>query len=261
MKILFFGDSLTRGVVGASYLKLLGKRFPNAKLFNRGTNGDTLTVIADKLLKHLQQNSDYDFVVLQGGGNDLLLPLFRERGGLFGFACQSQVKKGITPLLSPSDYYAGVKKLFQQVKQFYRGPIIFVTMSCLNEQLNTAINQQRRVFNAAARKAAEEEGARVADIEPHFENYLSGRQQRHYLIESFWAVTIFDRMICKFRNGPAYLSKRRGLHLTIDGAHPNDTGASIVSDIVAQAIVNVNLQNSTLADIDDLQPQAARMNS
>jgi len=248
MKILFFGDSLTRGMVGASYLKMLAKRFPNAKLINRGTNGDTLTVVTDKLLQHLQQHSDYDCIVLQGGGNDLLLPLFGERGRLFRFAYQSQLKKGITPLLSTIDYYTGVKKMFQRVKQFYHGPIIFITMSCLNEQLDTAINIQRRQFNAVARKAAAEEGVCVADIEPHFESFLGDRKQRDYLIESFWAVTIFDRMICAFRNGPAYLSRRRGLHLTIDGAHPNEDGAAMVSDIVAQAILNVNSQNRSLAD-------------
>ena len=173
---------------------------------------------------------------MQGGGNDLLLPLFKTRGGLFGFAYRSQVKKGIIPLLTADDYYDALRLLFQQVKQVHKGHIVFITMSCLNEKLDTAINKQRRAFNAAARKAAAEEGISLADIEPHFENVLSNKQQRHYLIENFWAVTLFDKMICAFKNGPSYLSRRRRLHLTIDGAHLNSSGSAIISDVVAQTI-------------------------
>lgn len=76
LKILVAGDSITWGSVGASYTKLLQQRFPNWQITNIGRNGDTLLVITNRLFKALTADNTYDFIVLQGGYNDILLPWF-----------------------------------------------------------------------------------------------------------------------------------------------------------------------------------------
>ena len=63
MKILFFGDSLTRSVVGASYLKMLAKRFPNARLINSGTNSD---LVAQAIVNVNSQNRYLAYTVHPG---------------------------------------------------------------------------------------------------------------------------------------------------------------------------------------------------
>lgn len=236
MKILFFGDSLTKGQVGTSFIKLLSKKYPNNQFINCGTNGDTLNIISKKLLNHLRKENDYDFIVLQGGGNDILLPFFKAKGGLFEFAYNSQIKKGLIPLENPIDYYNALIKIFREIRLLYTGKIIFITLSCLNEKLDTHLNKQRFEYNKVVRKALTEENIILADIEPIFDKILKDKIQTDYLIESFWAVTITDRIYSLFKNGPNLLSKQRNLFLTIDGAHVNTFGAEIIKDCIGDIL-------------------------
>jgi hypothetical protein len=189
-----------------------------------------------KLLTHLQQINNYEYIILQGGGNDILLPFFNIRGGLFRFAYNSQVKKGLRPVPDGMAYYNALMELFKNIRLIYRGKVIFITMTCLNEKLDTELNRQRLTFNSMARKAALQENMIVADIEPVFDEYLKDKAQTDYLIENFWAVTIIDRVFSLFKKGIDHLSKHRGLLLTIDGAHINNTGASIVCAALRQII-------------------------
>jgi lysophospholipase L1-like esterase len=236
MRILFFGDSLTRGQVGASFVDLLSTHYPDADFINKGTNGDTLDQISEKLLTHLQQTNNYDYIVLQGGGNDILLPFFNIRGGLFRFAYNSQIKKGLRPVPDSMAYYKALVELFKNIRLVYKGKVIFITMTYLNEKPDTELNRQRLAFNSMARKAALQESMIVADIEPLFNEYLKDKVQTDYLIESFWAVTITDRIFSLFKKGIDHLSKHRRLLLTIDGAHLNNTGASMICDTLRQII-------------------------
>jgi lysophospholipase L1-like esterase len=41
MRILFFGDSLTQGTIGVSYVDKLARALPQHRLINKGINGDT----------------------------------------------------------------------------------------------------------------------------------------------------------------------------------------------------------------------------
>lgn len=236
MKIAFFGDSLTKGQVSANFINLLNDRYPNSKLFNFGTNGATLNIISMKVLKHLQNQNDYDLIVLQGGSNDILLPHFNVRGGLFKFAYKSQIEKGHKPIIDSREYYHALIDFFRQIKALYKGKIIFITMGCLKEKIDTELNRERRNFNVAARNAAIEEDIAIADIEPVFENFLFGKNQTNYLIESFWAVTLFDKIWSLTKRGIAHLSERRKLHLTIDGVHLNNEGASIISNSIIDTL-------------------------
>lgn len=247
MKILFFGDSLTKGQVGACFIDLLTASYPHGRFTNRGTNGDTMNIITKKILKHLEQSNDYDFVVLQGGGNDILLPYFKARGGLFKLAYHSQLKKGLIPLATSTEYYHALVAMFQKIKRLYKGKIIFITMSCINEKLDTEPNKKRIAFNEAARKAALEEGIAVADIEPLFEQFLENKAQTDYLIESFWAVTLFDRVMSLCKRGITLLSNRRKLFLTIDGAHINNEGAAIISHSLMQIIGKKSVRKQLLS--------------
>lgn len=236
MKILFFGDSLTKGQVGASFIDLLAERYPDGQLENGGTNGDTINMIAAKLQQHLAKANQYDYLILQGGINDILLPAFQARGGLFKFAYNAQLKKGLVPLTDPTQYYSALVQLFKACKAVFKGKIIFLTMTCLGEKLDTALNRQRAAYNQGARQAAAEEHIFLADAEPFFENYLATKAQADYLVESFWAVTFTDRIASIFKSGIRLLSKRRKLHLTIDGVHLNTMGAGLLSECISNTM-------------------------
>ena len=225
MKILFVGDSITQGSLGESFVNKI-KLEPNVTITNLGCNGDTMLVVFQKLMLHLDKKSDYDIVVIQGGYNDLLLPYFKEKSKIFQMAADSQIKRGIIPT-SFENWENLLKTNIQKVKELFSGKIILVNIGCLGENLTTALNQKRENFNKIIQKIVTEENLFLADIQQEFDGYLKDKKAADYCLDSFWAVTVFD-----------YLRKsRRNLFLTIDGVHLNNKGAELVANCLKPLIV------------------------
>jgi acyl-CoA thioesterase I len=68
--LVCFGDSLTEGVIGASYIDMLCERLPGARIVNAGINGDTTL----NLLRRVERDVvpwHPDLIVLFVGLNDV----------------------------------------------------------------------------------------------------------------------------------------------------------------------------------------------
>jgi lysophospholipase L1-like esterase len=249
MNILFIGDSLTKGRLGVNFLKLLRNDFSSSHLKNSGVDGDTFSNISRRLFEELHKRSDYDCVVLQGGYNDIILPYFSRKGRLFESARRHQLKKGLVPLSDASSFEQQVRDTVRKLKTIYTGKIILVTLGCINEYQPFELNARRLVYNSIIRQIATEEGIALADVGHQFDIALSTLRQKDYFLESFWNVVITDRIVSCVKAGPDFLSKQRGLNLTIDGVHLNTKGARIFADCIAAAIKNKHqtAHNSGLA--------------
>ncbi|MDX2077596.1 MAG: SGNH/GDSL hydrolase family protein [bacterium] len=70
MKLIFFGDSLTEGSYGGSYLAHIAKLRPNDQLINAGVGGDTIINLERRLDDVIDQSPDGVFVMV--GGNDAI---------------------------------------------------------------------------------------------------------------------------------------------------------------------------------------------
>ena len=236
MKVLFIGDSITKGRLGAGFVNLTTRHLTNCSYKNLGRDGDTLTVILQRLLDHLKNTPDYDVIVLQGGYNDILLPAFKERGGLFEFAYNHQLKKGQKPLKSTADLYSTLKNVIKELKQIHKGQLIMLTLGCINEKASTKLHEQRIEWNNTIRQLTTEENILLADAGELFDRFLTERTQTDYCIENFWAVTYTDTLISFFKSGVNLLSKKRKLFLTVDGVHLNNLGAAFFSDSIKTLI-------------------------
>ncbi len=82
-RILFTGDSITRGNLGVGYVPLLAERFDKYRLDNLGQDGDTVLGIRKRTLERLASDPHYDLVVIAAGHNDVILRAFEHRGGAF----------------------------------------------------------------------------------------------------------------------------------------------------------------------------------
>ena len=49
MRIAFFGDSLTYGKLGVSYINIIKKEYPDFELLNFGKNGDTVNSLYKRI--------------------------------------------------------------------------------------------------------------------------------------------------------------------------------------------------------------------
>jgi lysophospholipase L1-like esterase len=228
MKILFIGDSITKGKLGASFVELIAKKHTSFQITNLGKDGETVNVVSNRLLNHLKTGKEYDYIVFQGGYNDILLPSFLEKGKLFKWAYKQQIKKGHIPLSNPGEFTCFLKKSIRSIKQLYKGKIILLTIGCVGENLNTELNLQRNKFNEAIRNIALEEEIILADTQIEFDKFLMGKTQSNYCLDNFWAVTLWDRFKKEFKK----ISKKRELFLTIDGVHLNNAGAAIFANCI-----------------------------
>lgn len=236
MRVLFIGDSITRGVVGASFFKLLKKQFPSYSLKNLGVDGDTFSNITKRLFDEIAADPNYDCVVIQGGYNDIFLPYFFKKGRLFQFALSQQLKKGLKPITEAQDFERHLRETVINLKKVFAGKIILATMGCINEYQSFELNSKRSIFNTIIKSIAHKENVALADCGSHFDSELGHLPQRNYFLESFWAITLTDRAISQIKKGPGFLSNLRKLNLTIDGAHLNSKGAKIFADCIAEAI-------------------------
>lgn len=228
MRILLIGDSITNGRLGSSFADRIQASDPTLHLQNLGKDGETLNRIIHRLLQHLRKDNRFDVVVLQGGYNDLLLPTFPDKGPLFRFAYRQQRKQGNHPL--PADDREAVAVLtnaIKDIRQLYQGKIILLTLGCLGEDLQSALNQQRRWLNGILETVAEKENLALTSTHEMVDRFLQNKLPSPYCLDSFWAVTLLDRITHR------WIAKRK-LHLTIDGVHLNPAGA----DIFARSVLD-----------------------
>jgi lysophospholipase L1-like esterase len=227
MKILCIGDSGTRGSVGVSYVKAIAAAHPGWKVENAGVNGEPITSIGKRLIQKLDAGNAYDVIVLQGGANDILLPTFAGRGFWFNKALEHCRRIGRNPLPDPADFGNALREILEATRSRTKAKIILTTIGCLNENLRGGLNDQRRAFNDVIRRMARQYGCRLADPSGPVDQLLSQRRTRDYFLESFFNTAFSDEVVCKVPGGADWLSRKRGLHVTIDGGHLNSVGADL----------------------------------
>lgn len=241
MKILFIGDSITEGRLGVSFVRLVGVLHPQYTIVTLGRNGDTMEVICRRLIDHLAVTATYDCIILQGGYNDILLPLFPGKGPLFMAAYQSQLRKGQMPLGNHMALAQLLEVTIRRVRALSGGRIILCTLGCINEWERDAANRERRKFNDVIAATADRFNLELADAGDLFDKALSGQPQRSYLLESFWSTVLTGPVICSFKQGAAWLSRKRRLRLTIDGVHLNHAGARLFASAVCNCLTHENI--------------------
>ena len=102
--------------------------------------------------------------------------------------------------------------------------LILPTIGCINENLLAETNAQLFSYNSIIRKVANEFNCILADTSEKFQAELSRRKTQDYCMENFQSTAFFDSISCSLGLADR-LSKKRKLHLTIDGVHLNSKGA------------------------------------
>lgn len=221
------------------YLKLIKKDKPEWELVNQAKNGETFNVIAGRLLELLQKDHSFDAIVLEGGSNDILLPHFKERRGLFGFAYNIQINKGFYPLTSEKEFDSKLRETISQIKEKHGGILILTTIGCISENLQDILNEKRKSYNKRIRQVAKDENIFLADCALEYEKILGQITPNKYCLDSFISASFLDRIISQFKNEPAFLSRKRNLTLTIDGVHLNMDGALIYKKNISKKLKSI----------------------
>ncbi len=230
-KVLIIGDSITEGVLGASYIKLLRQ---GTSVKNAGFRFDTCISLLQRLkkLKHIKK---YDTIIVQIGTNDILIPELRRRGLLWSLFIQ--LAHYGNPLTSNEE---DIHKNFEEIIKFIQSKRV-KNIYCLNiipigENLNSELNKKVSRYNMVIKEVCNKYRVKVIDINSQFTNYLKSQKlHSSYLIDSLIYIAV-DFLISKFEQFQNMYTEKRRLHLTIDGVHLNKKGAMLYSRTIIKKI-------------------------
>jgi len=227
MKIACFGDSLTFGAMGYSYIKYLN---PAYTVVNKGVNGDTTICAAERLKRYLDSpaHGDVDVYVVAIGTNDLLLPYLTTVSPSW----RTQMKPRVSMkkcILDDALFESEYRKILELVQS--RGKTaVAVGLPLL--QLAGYPNERGQKRSLIIKKLAADYGVFFVDAA------LLQRQAVQCISFSYsWKhknlVRIADgAVMLLFPFSKDWFSKLRRLELTVDGVHFNSRSARLVGDAV-----------------------------
>ncbi len=180
MRIVFFGDSLTEGVVGASYLAVLRTlvaRQPElrgAELVNAGVGGDTVLNLARRIPTDVVPLAP-DAVVVLVGSNDATTLLTRRSLTLSSFRTRRYFRgeKRIRGAVTPGRFADGLRVVVDELAVRTRARIALCTPPLLGERMDTRTWRVLDEYVRAVRSVAQDRTCDLIDVHADFARALS----------------------------------------------------------------------------------------
>jgi len=232
--IYCFGDSITKGTPGVSYLKYL----PRGEYKNQGSGGETVEGILSPIahsIKHKKLNK----YIVQVGTNDILLPFLEKSSPKWKKRLRKidEIKKegarpSRTELQFKKNYQAVIDLLKEDDKQ-----ILLINIPVIGEDLEHERNYKVEKYNSIIKSVAEQEGLPLVDFYAWQREMLGEHQSKeHFFIGEDPKQVVFDGFKSVTKTGRRALSKKRKLILTVDGVHLNDAGAKGLAKLVEEEV-------------------------
>jgi lysophospholipase L1-like esterase len=227
MNIIFFGDSLTEGVPGASYYNILKEKIPEHNLVNCGKGGDTVISLYRRI-KKMKISKTYDIAFIWIGTNDVLVNVSNKYPLLKKFLNQPCVKN----IEEFRKYYLNIiEAVSANAKKIFT-----VSPLLIGEDMHNKWNEELgRLCEEIKDLSSEIKNAEYIDLRKDFISVLSSKKISSYILPG----TIIDIVFSWLFNDPERVekkSKERGLHLTLDGTHLNYAGAQMAADVFLKGI-------------------------
>ena len=217
MRIVFLGDSLTEGVTGASYLRVLKRLVADdpglrgVKLINAGRGGDTVFQVARRVTRDVAPHTP-DWVVVFVGVNDCRTwyahSAFPPTRATLGSAYYFLRRKGIWRAVTPRRYAAALRALLDDLRARTPARIALCTPATASEGYDARAERMLDAYAAVVRAVAAEHGCALIDARAAF-------------------LAAQTSPIGADSNNPG----DDAYHLTCDGVHLSETGAALVADL------------------------------
>jgi len=236
-KILFVGNSITQAVIGINYIDLIKKVHPDYKCINKGVSGDTLLGATNRLIKYLDDGVNPDIIVLEIGHNDIVL-FCSNRSRWDHFLMRLLTKNAVAT--EPKDFIETLKERLAVIRSKTKARIIITTLGFLDETVSTdsKVNQLRDDMNRQIRKLCTDLKIELADVGKIFDKFKNLSTAKENLRETASDI-FFNILISRNKKLADKISKKRGLTLTIDGAHLNSRGAKIYAKTLLKTIAKI----------------------
>jgi lysophospholipase L1-like esterase len=224
MKIAFLGDSITEGIPGVSYVKLIDSTH---QCINYGKGGDTV-ISLHKRIKKIKGLEDFDAIILFVGINDLFGKINIQHK-ILKILTRQQTSKNM------EQFQLNYTNLLEELKKYKK--VYIIPPLLLGEDITNDWNQKvKELANIIETVSNNFTNIQFIDIRKSIWERLSIIEQSKYLPKSLSAIINdvkleSDLMVDK-------VSSDRGLLVTLDGVHINSLGAKIISDTINEVLKN-----------------------
>lgn len=235
MRIVFLGDSLTEGVDGVSYLRLLHERathdpqLRSVELVNAGVGGDTVLNLPRRVSRDVVPLQP-DWVVVFIGVNDCMTLLLRQRPPTVG-AIRSrryfQREKGVRGSVTPARFRDGLRSLVDGLHSRTSARVALCTPAVFGERLASHAWRLLDEYVAITRMVASERGCALIDVHAAFARELAE-------LPPLRPASRLARWRIRRRPTSTYeiLAAARGQRFVYDDVHFSARGAALVADVM-----------------------------
>ncbi len=227
LRIAFFGDSLTEGIVGASYFEILQQELPQHDLFNCGRGGDTVISLYRRL-QQMDMGYPLDLGFLWIGVNDV----FVRSSWTYPVIKRLRRQPWSKDRKEFREYYRKlVVLLHHNITHVYTVPPLLIGEDCDNPW-NRELEIQSRIIQEVSHSLS---GVEFVDLRETIISQLPTQTIGLYVPKSFFRI-ILDALFVKTPEVMEKKAAERGLSLTLDGVHLNSTGAGMVAEVFMSKI-------------------------
>lgn len=222
MEVAFFGDSLTEGCPGASYIDLMKSELPDESLYNYGKGGDTVISLL-KRLGRTRLEPYYDVSFLWIGVNDVLADVSWNYKLIKKIRRQPWARH-------PAVFEAYYLKLLKDIGK-RSGRTAAVSPLFIGEDPADSWNGKLRERANIIKGLSESmENVHFIDLQSVFYAGLKGKKVSPYAAGSLAGK--FREVFRSRKTREHEKKKTEGrFHYTIDGIHLNKRGAEIVAAV------------------------------
>jgi lysophospholipase L1-like esterase len=229
MRIAFFGDSLTSGVPGCSYIAILRERFPDDGLLNFGKGNDTVVSLYRRILS-MRFDKPFDMAFLWIGVNDVLWTDRRPYRAFHTLLAQRRARD--------RDEFGAYFRATLGLLCDRAGRVIVVPPVLKGEDLDNPWNRRlRELARLIEDITAECDAAEFLDLQTAFARELPARPGRERIPRNPLRV-VLDALTLRTDGQIDAKAAERGLRLTLDGVHLNSAGAKLVAEEFKAVIHN-----------------------
>jgi len=230
MKIACIGDSLTEGRPGVSFFKLLTAKHPHIEFNNLGKPGDTVKSLQTRLEKS-KLPTYYDLSFLWIGVNDVYAKLLKVQA--------QPVTKDHHEF---KDYYVNCLEMILASSKH----VVLVTPALIGETIKNTSNMELKELSSIIQSISSKyTNVSFLNMQEVFEYHLEQVNSSNYINTNVMRV-MQDVLFYKNPLRIDRLSKKRGLHLTLDEVHLNSNGAELVVEEYTAVIEQLQLQEATV---------------
>jgi lysophospholipase L1-like esterase len=221
MRIGFFGDSLTSGVPGSSYVAILRERFPEDTLLNFGKPNDSVVSLYRRI-SAMQLDKPLDAAFLWIGVNDVSRTDRWSYRAFHTLLAQRRARD--------MDEFRACHRATLKLLCEVSGRVIVVPPALKGENPENHWNRRlAELARSIESITADYDRAEFLDLRAAFARELVAMPGSDHLPRNPLRV-LLDALTLRTDGQIDAKATERGLHLTLDGVHLNSAGARLVAE-------------------------------